>query len=340
MVERVKWGVMGNANIARVCVIPAIQKSRNGTVHALATSSIDRAQEVATENDIPHLYEGYEALINDPKIQALYVPLPNHLHHAWTVKALKAGKHVLCEKPLACNAAEAQEMADAAKDAGRLLMEAFMYRFHPRTRRIKQLVAEGSIGAPCLLRSAFCYHIGDDLLENTSCARLNPEMGGGALLDVGCYSVSVSRWLLGAEPTQIQGQAIYHSCGVDVHFVGSLRFRDNALATLEASFISALQQTYSVIGSEGAIELPHDAFIPWEKDAVFTLRFQDEEEGRKHVTRGADEYQIMVEHFADAVVGEVELAFKPDESVRNMQVLDALAESARSNSLITMPSAC
>ncbi len=340
MSERVKWGVMGNATIARMCVIPAIQKSRNGKVHALATSSVERAQEVAADNEIPHLYEGYEALIDDPKIEALYVPLPNHLHHGWTIKALQAGKHVLCEKPLACNAAEAQEMADAAEDAGRLLMEAFMYRFHPRTQRIKQLIAEGSIGAPCLLRSAFCYHIGDDLLENTSCARLKPEMGGGALLDVGCYSVSLSRWLLGAEPTQIQGQAIYHSCGVDVHYVGSLRFQDNALATLEASFISALQQTYSVIGSEGAIELPHDAFIPWEKDAIFTLRHQDEEEGREHVTGGADEYQLMVEHFADAVLGREELAFKPDDSVQNMRVLDALAESARSSSLIRMPTAC
>jgi predicted dehydrogenase len=236
----------------------------------------------------------------------------------------------LCEKPLACNAVEAQEMANASEDAGRLLMEALMYRFHPRTQRIKELVSAGSIGEPCLLRSAFCYHIGDDLLESTACARLKPEMGGGSLLDVGCYSVSVSRWLLGAEPTLIQGQALYHSCGVDVHYVGSMRFQDNALATIEASFISALQQTYTVVGNRGAIELPHDAFIPWEKDAVFTLRNKDEEEGRKHITGGADEYQLMVEHFADAVAGEIPLAVTPEESVQNMRVLDALAESARS----------
>ncbi|HUW96386.1 MAG TPA: Gfo/Idh/MocA family oxidoreductase, partial [Anaerolineae bacterium] len=154
-------------------------------------------------------------------------------------------------------------------------------------------------------------------------------MGGGALLDIGCYSVSVARWMMGAEPTHVQGQATYHRTGVDVHFVGTLRFPHGGLATLEASFVSALQQTYTVIGSEGAIELPHDAFVPWEKDATYTMRKLDEEEGTRHTVPGADEYQFMLEHFCDAVLGEASLAVEPEESVRNMQVLDALAESAR-----------
>ena len=191
---------MGNANIARVCVIPAIQKSRNGTVHALATRSPEHAGQVAGENHIEQVYDSYDALLADPEIDAVYIPLPNHLHHPWTLKALKAGKHVLCEKPLACNANEAQEMASAAGDAGLVLMEAFMYRFHPRSQRIKQMVAEGSIGTPCLVRSAFCFRMGEKDRTDTENARLKPEMGGGALLDVGCYSVSVARWLLGSEP--------------------------------------------------------------------------------------------------------------------------------------------
>jgi predicted dehydrogenase len=124
-------------------------------------------------------------------------------------------------------------------------------------------------------------------------------------------------------------QAVYHPQGVDIHFVGSLRFPDSGLATLEASFISALQQTYSVVGIDGAIELPHDAFVPWEKDTVFTLRNRIQEAGETHVTRGADEYQLMVEHFAEAVLGETTLAYSPEESVQNMRVLDALAEAAR-----------
>ena len=159
---------------------------------------------------------------------------------------------------------------------------------------------------------------------------MKPEMGGGALLDVGCYGVSVARWLLDAEPLQVQAQAVYHQREVDIHTVGLLRFPGNVLATVEASFITALQQTYTVIGTEGAIELPHDAFVPWEKDAVFTVRDRDEERGREHTTPGVDGYRLMVEHFADAIQKGTRLAFSPDESIRNMQVLDALAESARS----------
>jgi predicted dehydrogenase len=335
MSEPIKWGVLGNATIARVCLIPAIQKSRNGVVHALATRSPTDARTVALENRISHVYDSYDMLLADPEIQAVYIPLPNHLHHPWTLRALKAGKHVLCEKPLACNAGEAEEMAVAAREAGLLLMEAFMYRFHPRTQRIKEMVAEGAIGTPCLLRSAFCYHIGEELLASGECARLRPEMGGGALLDVGCYGVSLTRWLLGAEPIQLQGQAVFH-CGVDVHFVGSLRFPDSVLASLEASFISALQQTYAIVGSKGAIELPHNAFIPWEKDAAFTLRGKEQEVGEEHLMPGVDEYQLMVEHFTDAVLGKTSFVFSPEESIRNMRVLDALAEAAQTGNNVIL----
>jgi predicted dehydrogenase len=242
----------------------------------------------------------------------------------------------LCEKPLACSAGEAQEMVDVAAQAGLLLMESFSYRFHPRSRRIKEMVAKNSIGKPCLVRSAFCFHLGEELLQSGDNPRLKPEMGGGALLDVGCYSVSVARWLLESEPAQVQAQAVYHPSGVDVHFVGSLRFPDDVLVTLEASFITALQQTYTIVGGEGAIELPHDAFIPWEKDAVFTLRGKDQEVGQEHRTPGADGYQLMVEHFTEAVSGKTDLAYPPADSVSTMRVLDALAEAARTGTTRTV----
>lgn len=336
MPEAVKWGVLGNATIARRCVMPAINKSANGTLHALATSTPEQAGKVASENHIAHIYDSYDVLLMDPEIDAVYIPLPNHLHRPWALKALNAGKHVLCEKPLACNAKEAREMVSAAKDSGLLLMEAFMYRFHPRSRRIKQMVAEGRIGTPCLVRSAFCFRMREKDWIDMNNIRLKPEMGGGALLDVGCYSVSVARWLLGAEPTQVQAQAVYHSGGADVHVVGSLRFPDSGLATFEASFVSVLQQTFTVVGREGAIELPHNAFIPWEKDAVFMLRRDDEETGQKYVIPGADEYQLMVEHFADAVLSKSELAYAAEESVRNMLVLDALAQAARTGKTVKL----
>jgi predicted dehydrogenase len=336
MPERIHWGVLGNANIARVCVIPAIQKSHNGRVHALATRSPDGAKAVLTKNRIPHVYAGYDALLDDPAIDAVYIPLPNHLHHPWTLKALQAGKHVLCEKPMACNAREAEEMAEAAEKSGRLLMEALMYRFHPRSRRIRQMVADGMIGQTRLIRSAFCYAMAEDQLSSASNARMRSDMGGGALLDVGCYCVSLARWIMGSEPTHVQAQAVHHSSDVDVHMLASLRFPDNGLAGLEASFISALQQTYTIVGSEGALELPHDAFIPWGKDTVFTLRLKDQETGRQFITAGADEYRLMVEHFADAIAGQCHPSYSPHESVANMKTLDALAAAARNGTTVSV----
>jgi predicted dehydrogenase len=329
MAEAVKWGVMGNATIARKCVIPAIGKSRNGRLHALATRSPAQAAQVVTDHHIDHVYDTYEALLDDPQVDLVYIPLPNHLHHSWTIRALEAGKHVLCEKPLACNAKGAMEMAAAAEKGRHLLMEAFMYRFHPRSLRIKQLVAEGAIGTPRLIRSAFCFRMADSEWSDPPNVRLNPEMGGGALLDVGCYSVSVARWFLGAEPTQVQAQAEYDPGGVNVHMVGALGFADHGLASFEASFITALQQTYSILGSDGAIDLPHNAFVPWENEAVFYVRESDQAVGQKHIVPGADEYQLMVEHFADAVMGRTELRFSIEDSIKNMRVLDALAQAAR-----------
>ena len=336
MKEPIKWGVLGNATIARKCVIPAIQNSRNGFVYVLATRSPDAAEEVVAKNKIKKVYDAYDALIADPAVDAVYIPLPNHMHRPWTLKALSAGKHVLCEKPLACDAHEALEMADKAAESNVLLMEAFMYRFHPRSRRIKKMVAEGVIGNPCLVRSAFCYHMNDDIFKSGENARLKSDMGGGALLDVGCYSVSVARWFIAAEPTTVQAQAVYHPNGVDVHLVGTLRFAEGQLAVLEASFVSALQQTYTVVGSDGAFELPHNAFIPWKKNVVYIQRAKDEEVGNKHIVRGADQYQLMVEHFADAVLKRTTLAYSPYDSIANMQVLDALSKAARTENAVRL----
>jgi predicted dehydrogenase len=142
--------------------------------------------------------------------------------------------------------------------------------------------------------------------------------------------------MVGAEPTRVQAQAVYHPQGVDVHFVGTLRFPGGCLATLEVSFISALQQTFAVFGSDGAIELPHDAFIPWDREALFTLRGQDEETGQEQTVEGRDEYQLMVEHFSEAILGKSSLAFQPQDSIRNMEVLDALAQAAQTGRSVTL----
>jgi predicted dehydrogenase len=167
-----------------------------------------------------------------------------------------------------------------------------------------------------------------DVLESAGNARLKADMGGGSLLDVGCYTVSTARWLLGQEPVSVQAQAVYRH-GVDIHITAILRFPGDALASIEAGFVSALQQTYRIVGTEGVIELPHDAYIPREKPARYTLRKKTHERGKVRTVPGSDEYRLMVEHFADAVQGKQELEYGPEDSVCNLQVVDALAIAAR-----------
>jgi D-xylose 1-dehydrogenase (NADP+, D-xylono-1,5-lactone-forming) len=330
-----KWGILGNAAIARKCMIPAIFSSNNSRIQALASRNPEKAESLATKYDISRLYSRYESVIEDKQVDIVYIPLPNHLHKEWSIKALRAGKHVLCEKPLACNAAEAVEMAEVASKNGLHLMEALMYRFHPRSRAIHKMVSQGKIGAPRLVRVSFCFHIEEQILKKKENVRLIKK-GGGALLDVGCYGVSVARWMMGEDPESAQAAAHFNSEGVDIHAVGVLRFRNGGLAAIEASFISALQQTYTIVGETGSIELPHNAFIPWEKDTTYVYRGRNEEIGSQEVIPGADEYRLMVEHFSNVLIHGISPLVETYDSVQNMRVLDALAGSARTGQQVAI----
>jgi xylose dehydrogenase (NAD/NADP) len=332
----IKWGILGNATIARKCMIPAIFSSVNGRIQALASRNPEEVETLAEKYDITQLYSKYESVIEDKQVDIVYIPLPNHLHKEWTIRALEAGKHVLCEKPLACNTTEAMEMAEVASKKGLHLMEALMYRFHPRSKIIYQMVSEGKIGTPRLVRVSFCFHMEEHILKKRANARLK-KRGGGALLDVGCYGVSVARWMMGEDPESVQATAHFNSEGVDIHTVGVLNFGNGGLATIEASFISSLQQTYTIVGNDGSIELPHNAFIPWEKDATYIHRGRHEEIGRQEFIPGADEYRLMVEHFSDVLIHGSSPLVQIHDSIQNMRVLDALAESARSEQMVPIP---
>lgn len=335
--NELRWGILGNATIANRCVMPAIAASANGRIRALATSRPQEAGEEVAKNRIERLYSHYQEVLTDDKVDAVYIPLPNHLHLPWVTKALEHGKHVLCEKPLACNNGEARKMIEAAEKNNRLLMEALMYRFHPRSQKVRKMVQEGCIGTPRLVRTAFCFAMDGGVLEQGDNYRLNVTQGGGALLDVGSYGTSVARWLLGEEPVSVQGHAVYHErFGVDIHAVASLRFASGALASIEASFCSGLQQTFTVVGSDGALELPHDAFIPWEKDALFSWRKKGEEKGETIVVPGVDEYRLMVEHFSHAVLTGGSPAIRLKDSLANLKVLDGLARAMRSERSISL----
>ena len=324
MVGQVGWGVLSTAKIGLEKLIPAIGASRNGELRAIGSRSLSRATSVAERHSAARAYGSYDEVLGADEVDAVYIPLPNSLHLPWTLRAIEAGKHVLCEKPLGLDASEATTMANAAEAAGRLLLEAFMWRFHPRARRVKQLIANGAIGDARLIRAALCF-----ALDDPADIRFQPELGGGVLLDAGAYGVNAARWFFDAEPVAAQAEAVYGSTEVDVLVAGALCFEGGRLASIEASNIAQWQGTFSIVGTQGAIDLPADAWIPLDAEPVLHVRTMADKSGRPEVVPGGDVYQLMVEHFADAVVGRTSLAFSPADSVANMRALDALARAAR-----------
>jgi len=232
----------------------------------VASRSESAARAFAEETGIPRHYGTYESLLEDQGIDAVYIPLPNNMHKGWTIRAAEAGKHVLCEKPLALDAAECEEMAAAAAEHGVKLMEAFMYRFHPRTRRVIDMVREGVVGELKTIRSAFTFR-----LSRPDNIRWMPEFGGGALMDVGCYCVNVSRTIVGEEPVQVQATATRADTGVDDHLVGILRFPSGVVAHFDCALTMERCEFYEVAGTEAHFRVPA-AFLPGTAEAARNMR--------------------------------------------------------------------
>lgn len=320
---RVRWGVLSTANIGRAAVNPAIQQSRNGTLVAVASRNELRARTFADAHGIARAHGSYEALLADQELDAVYIPLPNSMHREWTIRALEQGKHVLCEKPLALTAAECREMEAAAKANDRQLMEAFMYRFHPRTEALIDQVRSGEAGDVRAVRSAFTFR-----LTRPENIRLSVELGGGALMDVGCYCVNVSRTLAGAEPVEVQAWATWGESGVDVELAGMLRFEGGMQAHFDCALTMDRREVAEVGGSAASIVM-EDAFLPGKGEVALVERRSGTVQHQWH--EGADQYQRMVEHFADAVMGRVALRYPVREATTNMATIEALYRSARSN---------
>ena len=285
--ERLRFGILGAADIARKALIPAIEEAGNAELVALASRDPVRGRGLFGGR----LYGDYQALLDDPDVDAVYVPLPNHLHREWALGGLAAGKHVLCEKPLALTAAEAEEMAVAARGSGRLLMEAFMYRFHPRIRTAVESLRRNP---PAEVRASFGFP-----LDAPGNYRLDPAMGGGALLDVGCYTIDLARWILG-EPSWVE--ATGHVDQVDRSVSMTLGFASGARALLFASFESEEVQQLRA----GELELDQP-FTAW-KDPV-------------------DPYRAMVEEFSAAALGGLPAPLPLEDSIGNLRVLDAVRRS-------------
>ncbi len=330
--RKLRWGILSTANIGRAAVIPAIHASTTGEVVAVASRDSERAREFAEANAIPEHFGSYQGLLDSDTIDAVYIPLPNSLHKEWAIRSAAAGKHVLCEKPLGLTAAECEAMDAAARDAGVTLMEAFMYRFHPRTERVIELLRAGAIGSLRSIQASFSFR-----LTQPDNIRLSRELGGGSLMDVGCYCVNVSRTLAGAEPMQVQAFASWAESGVDEQMAGTLKFADGLTAQLDCALTLERRERYVAAGTEGYLDV-EAAFLPGTDDAEIA-----EHRGRgsmtTHTIAGADEYQLMVEHFADCVSNGAALRYPASEAAANMRVIEALYRSAREGGIpVDVPS--
>ena len=312
----VKWGIVSTADINRK-VIPGAHASDKVDLVAVASRDLARAEAYASEWEIPRAYGSYEDLLADPEVEAVYISLPNTLHAEWSIKALDAGKHVLCEKPFSRHPEEVAASFDAAERNGRLLSEAFMYRHNPQTARLAELVADGTIGELRLIRSTFSYGLYDE--ENI---RLRTDVEGGALMDVGCYNVSGSR-LLGGEPERVWGEAWYGSSGTDWVFTGTLRFPGDVIATFDCGTALVERDELEVVGSEGSLFLDD----PWHCN-VPVIEVRRDGEADRIELEPVDSYRLELENLSDAIRGEAELLLGRDDAVAQAKALEALHNSA------------
>jgi predicted dehydrogenase len=322
----VRWGVLGAASIATRRVIPAIQQGRHSRVVAIASRDLAKARAAAESLGIGRAHGSYEELLADPDVEAVYNPLPNHLHVPWSIRAAEAGKHVLCEKPIALSAAEARELLAARDRTGVRIGEAFMVRTHPQWGVARDLVASGRIGELKLITGHFSYYRRDP-----ADVRNRVEWGGGALLDVGCYPVTMSRWLFGAEPVEVVGVLERdREFGVDRLASAMLRFPDGQ-ATFSVGGQIVHHQRMQLFGTRGRIELE----IPFSPRADRPARLLVDD-GRDVVGSGAevielpgvDQFTLQADRFSEAVRGRGEVPVSLEDAVANMAVLDALFRSA------------
>jgi predicted dehydrogenase len=320
---RVRWGVLSTANIATEKVIPGLRRSPRSEVLGIASRNEDQARTVAGRLAIPRAYGSYEALLADPDIDAVYIPLPNHMHAEWAIAAARAGKHVLCEKPLALTAADATRMVDACRDAGVLLMEAFMYRQHPSWLAVRELVASGRIGRLQAVDSWFSYYNDDP-----GNIRNILDVGGGALYDIGCYCVNLSRMLFGREPLSVRS-AIRRdpATGVDVLAAGILEF-ETGIASFACSTRTETDQRVHVYGTTGRIEVEIPFNIPPDRPTrIFVTAGGDPPVAPATETLTfdtADPYACEADRFADAVLDGAPLPVEPADAVANLRVMEAL----------------
>jgi predicted dehydrogenase len=325
-----RWGILGTGNIARqfAASIPTAQRS---TIAAVASRQPATAIAFAKTYHVSTAFGSYDELLHAKEVDAIYISLPNSMHHEWTLKALRAGKHVLCEKPMAANAAQAQEMIDVAVQTGRLLTEAFMYRSHPLIHEVMDAVKSGKIGRVRLIRTSFCFRV----WKTAGNIRFDPALAGGALMDIGCYCINFSRLIAGAEPAKLHVIGQLHSSGVDELAAGVMQFPGGITASFTCGMTAQADNTASICGDEGYIEIP----VPWKppvQNAIWTLAYSipprmDQAGGAAppakpketfSVDAGKGLYALEADDFAEAVLDGKPVRISAADSLGNMRVLD------------------
>lgn len=321
--QKFNWGILSTANIGRRAMIPALKASNMAEVMAVASRDLDKAHRFADDLEIKKAYGSYQELLEDDQIHAVYIPLPNHLHKEWSIKAAEAGKHVLCEKPLALTAEDCEAMKAAAEANGVLLMESFMYRHHPRILAAREMLRAGKIGELRVIDAAFTFR-----LDDVNDIRYQPEMGGGAVMDVGCYCINIIRLMAGREPKVVHARAAWAPSGVDDQLVAILDFEDGLIAHFDCGFNMESRQKCIIAGTDGYLSLPW-TYTPG-LDETLILDQKGHGSPEKHRFDGVDEYRLIAEEFMRSVpTGNP--PYDADDAAANMRVILACLQSASQN---------
>jgi xylose dehydrogenase (NAD/NADP) len=316
---RLRWGLLSTARINDALIKPIRASDRNELI-AVASRDSKRAQAYAREKKIPRALGSYDAMISDPEIDVIYISLPNGMHAEWAIKAARAGKHVLCEKPLAITVEEVDAIAVAAKQARVIVMEAFMYRCHPLTLEVKKLVDSGAIGTLRLVRGSFTFNI-----SSTNDVRLDPALGGGSIWDVGCYPISYTRMIVGAEPVEAFGWQMTGASHVDETFIGQMRFPREVHAQFDCGFRSPYWTQIQIVGSEGSLTVPR----PFQPNLNERILLANGNKERVITMPGQELYMGEVENMADAIQNGATPRVSLADSRGNIATISALLRSAR-----------
>jgi D-xylose 1-dehydrogenase (NADP+, D-xylono-1,5-lactone-forming) len=316
---RLRWGLLGTARINRALIEP-IQSSKNSMLSAVASRSYDKAAEYAKSWGIPYFYSSYKDLLSDPEIDVIYNSLPNSLHAEWTIKAMQMGKHVLCEKPFATSINDVDAIIESAKNTGMVVTEAFMYRHHPQTLLVKQIVENGDIGNLQLIRGSFCYTNTRD-----SDPRFIPELGGGSLWDVGCYPISYARYITGKDPNEVFGHQVTGPTGIDLLYAGQMHFPGGIIAQFESSFISPFRAYMEITGEKGRILISE----PYKPGIKTNLILENDGRSNTIQVKGEKLYLGEVEDIENAIIYGKPLRISLEDSKANVATIEAFYKSAR-----------